>query len=98
MKIGDFIIRPSTEGSNFLTITWLFYKNVVNHIKLMCEQKPESGALYAYRVLDRNRDKVYASIDEIIEKYLKPMNNLVADVISNKKFLPRMLYCYFSAS
>jgi hypothetical protein len=34
LKVGDFIIRPSTEGSNFLTITWHFYKNVVSHIKL----------------------------------------------------------------
>lgn len=36
-KIGEYIIRPSTEGNNFLTITWLFYKNVVSHIKLKCE-------------------------------------------------------------
>lgn len=39
MKIGEFLIRPSTEGANFLTITWNFYKGVVGHIKLKCEQR-----------------------------------------------------------
>lgn len=34
LKMGDFIIRPSTEGNEFLTITWHFYKNVIAHIKL----------------------------------------------------------------
>jgi hypothetical protein len=44
--------------------------------------------MYTYRVLDKAKDKVYQSIDDIIEKYLRPMNALVQDVISNKKFLP----------
>lgn len=39
-------------------------------------------------MLDKARDKVYSSIDEIVERYIRPMNNLVQDVISNKKFLP----------
>lgn len=43
--------------------------------------------MISYRVLDQNKDKVYSSIDEVIERYLKPMNNLVQDVISNKKFV-----------
>lgn len=47
--------------------------------------------MITYRVLDQNKDKVYSSIDEVIERYLKPMNNLVQDVISNKKFVPSKL-------
>ena len=39
LKIGDYIIRPSTEGTEYLTITWHFYKNVISHIKLKMEQK-----------------------------------------------------------
>lgn len=34
LKIGEFIIRPSTEGADYLTITWQFYKNVIAHVKL----------------------------------------------------------------
>lgn len=39
LGIGDFVIRPSTEGNEYLTITWNFYKNVVTHLKLKMEQK-----------------------------------------------------------
>ena len=39
LEIGDFIIRPSTEGPDFLTITWHFFKGHISHIKLKSEQK-----------------------------------------------------------
>ena len=54
--------------------------------------------MIAYRVLDQNKDKVYSSIDEVIERYLKPMNNLVQDVISNKKFSPSTFSLKISVS
>jgi hypothetical protein len=50
------------------------------------------SANYIFRVLDRDRDKIFSSLDEVIEKYIRPMNALVQDVISNKKFLPCKKY------
>lgn len=41
-----------------------------------------------YRILDKDKDKIFNTIDEVIEKHIKPMNAMVQDVISNKKFLP----------
>jgi len=52
------------------------------------EQKSLTSANYIYRILDKDRDKIYSNLDEVIEKHINPMNALVQDVISNKKFLP----------
>lgn len=98
MPVGEFLFRPSTEGADFLTITWHFYKNIITHIKLRSEQKSTfifiidiSNTNCVYRILDKDRDKTFNTIDEVIDKHIKPMNALVQDVISNKKFMPSTL-------
>jgi hypothetical protein len=32
--IGDFVIRPSSEGQDYLNITWHFFSGIIAHIKL----------------------------------------------------------------
>lgn len=41
-----------------------------------------------YRIEDKD-NRSYNSLEEIVEKFIKPMNLLVQDVISNRKFLDR---------
>ena len=52
------------------------------------------SANYVYQILDKDRDKFYSNLDEVVERYINPMNALVQDVISNKKFLPCKDFCY----
>lgn len=40
-----------------------------------------------YRVVSDKDNKAYQNLQEIIERFIKPMNILVQDVISNRKFL-----------
>lgn len=42
----------------------------------------------AYRIEDKD-NRSYNSLEEIIEKCVKPMNSIVQDVTSNRKFLDR---------
>jgi hypothetical protein len=44
-----------------------------------------------YRIEDKD-NRSYNSLEDIIEKSIKPMNILVQDVISNRKFLDRKLF------
>ena len=44
-----------------------------------------------YRIEDKD-NRSYNSLEDIIEKSIKPMNLLVQDVISNRKFLDRKLF------
>jgi transcription elongation factor SPT6 len=88
IQIGDFIIRPSSQGPEYLTITWKFFKGVIVHIKVKCEHRGMNSMNMTYRIEDRD-NRSYNSLEEIIEKCIKPMNVLVQDITSNKKFLDR---------
>jgi len=44
-----------------------------------------------YRIEDKD-NRSYNSLEDIIEKSIKPMNLLVQDVISNRKFLDRKFF------
>ena len=37
-KVGDFVIRPSSRGINFLTITWKFNEGIFVHLPLKEEK------------------------------------------------------------
>lgn len=84
--IGEFVIRPSSQGPEYLTISWHFFKGIVVHIKVRVEHKGVNNMSISYRVEDRE-NRAYSSIEEIIEKCIRPMNVLVQDVTSNKKFM-----------
>lgn len=86
IQIGDYIIRPSSQGTEYLTITWKFFKGVIVHIKVKCEHRGLNSMNMTYRIEDKD-NRSYNSLDEIIEKCIRPMNVLVQDITSNKKFL-----------
>lgn len=83
--IGDFIIRPSSQGPEYLAITWKFFKGVIVHIKVKCEHRGMNNMNMTYRIEDKE-NRSYNSLEEIIEKHIKPMNIYVQDITSNKKF------------
>jgi hypothetical protein len=58
------------------------------HIKVKCEHRGINSMNMTYRIEDRD-NRSYNSLEEIIEKCIKPMNILVQDITSNKKFLDR---------
>lgn len=73
---GDFVIRPSSQGPEFLTITWKFYNQVIVHLNVREEQRREN---VAPRYILNNES--YDSIDEIIERYLNPCNSTMEGVV-----------------
>jgi hypothetical protein len=62
---GDFVIRPSSQGPDYLTITWKFFGKVIIHIKIVCEQKSSTNMNFIYRIEDRE-NSTYESLEEII--------------------------------
>jgi hypothetical protein len=68
MKItidGDYIIRPSSQGPDYLTITWRFFEKVLVHIKIRCEQKSATNMNLVYRIEDRDNVS-YDNLNDII--------------------------------
>lgn len=79
--IGEYIIRPSSKGKEFLTITWKFYQKVIAHLLVKEEQRQDQ---YKPKLILNGNE--YESFDEIFERYLAPCNALMESVGNNQKF------------
>jgi transcription elongation factor SPT6 len=82
-KIGAYIFRPSSKGSNFLTLSWKFYDNAYSHIEIQEEEK-HLGMQIGKKL--RIGSEEYGSLLEIADRYLKPCELLVKDAINSRKF------------
>lgn len=60
---------------------------MIAHIKVKSEQKSIATSAPVYRIISDKDNKIYESLDKIIDEYITPMNSLVQDVISNRKFM-----------
>jgi transcription elongation factor SPT6 len=60
--IGEFVIRPSSQGPEYLTITWNFFKGVIVHIKVKCEHKTTNSMNMTYKIEDKE-NRSYNSLE-----------------------------------
>ena len=56
---GEFYFRPSSRGSDHLTLTWKFYENNIVHIDIVEEDKP-IGANIGRKL--RISDEIYENL------------------------------------
>jgi len=83
-EIGDFVIRPSSKGLKYLNITWKISSDNIAHLEIKEGMKGPNDIISKHLTLDKD---TYESLDEIIERYIKPCNNLVGQIRENKKFM-----------
>jgi transcription elongation factor SPT6 len=86
--VGDFVIRPSSKGMDNLNITWKLSSENIVHLDVREGPKGQNDIISKTLRLDR---EVYDSLDEIIERYIKLCNNLVAQIRDHKKFMDEPL-------
>jgi transcription elongation factor SPT6 len=82
--IGTFVYRPSSKGENYLNLSWKFYHETYMHVEIVEEDKV-AGKSIGNRL--RINNEYYRSLNEITERYLKPCEMIVKDVIENRKFI-----------
>jgi len=80
---GEFYFRPSSRGSDHLTLTWKFYENNIVHIDIVEYDKPV-GASIGSRL--KISDEYYENLQEIVERYITPCNRSLREVIQHPKF------------
>lgn len=80
---GDFLFRPSSKGSNMITLTWRVYENIYSNIQIIEEDKPQ-GASIGLKL--RISNEIYSSLPEIVERYVKVCDRIVKENSSNRKF------------
>lgn len=81
--IGDVVIRPSTLGSDHLTLTWKMMDGVYRHFDVEEKNKPSEARIGQTLVI---KDEPYENIDEMIARFVDPMNELVDEVLRYKYF------------
>jgi len=83
-EIGEYIFRPSSRGSDHLTLTLMFYKNIYVHINIKEEDKAPEASIGDRLIIGRVS---FMNLDDIGSKYIEPVIRRVKTVISNRKFV-----------
>jgi transcription elongation factor SPT6 len=81
--VGDFVFRPSTQGSNHLTITWKFNDDSIVHIDVLENNKSTVDSLGQQLVIGNQR---FDDLDHIAEAHIGAMNRLLVDWNAHPRF------------
>lgn len=88
-RAGAVLIRPSSKGANYLTITWAFQPNWYKHISILEKGKRPGELGLGKELYIQESDlehRAYADLDEINAMYIEPMNELVAIMVKHRYF------------
>ena len=81
---GEFYFRPSSRGTDHLTLTWKFYENNMVHIDIQ-EFEKAVGANIGSKL--KISDEFYENLQEIVERYITPCNRSLREVTQHPKFM-----------
>ncbi|KAL8562544.1 hypothetical protein ACOMHN_045809 [Nucella lapillus] len=85
MDVGDVIIRPSSKGSDHLTVTWKVADGILQHIDVVEEGKENAFSLGKSLLIG---DEEFEDLDEIIARHIQPMAGNVRDIVGYRYFRP----------
>jgi len=80
---GEFIIRPSSKGKQYLAITWKFFDDIFVHLSLK-EEIQQSDKFQTKLVLNDREE--FDNFDEVIERYIIPCNSHMNVIKDHRKF------------
>ncbi|XP_063703465.1 transcription elongation factor SPT6-like [Culicoides brevitarsis] len=81
---GEVIIRPSSKGSDHLTVTWKVADDVYQHIDVREEGKENAFSLGRSLWIGSEE---FEDLDEIIARHINPMAGYARDLLSYKYYL-----------
>ncbi|CAB9510636.1 Ty 6 homolog [Seminavis robusta] len=84
MMVGEALIRPSSKSSESLAIHWVVKLGSVKVVEITEEEKDTDASIG--NVL-KIKNETYGSIDELLGRYIAPMNDYVEELTSHRKFL-----------
>ncbi|CAG0924647.1 unnamed protein product, partial [Notodromas monacha] len=80
---GDVVIRPSSQGSDHLTVTWKVTDGVHQHIDV--KEKDKENAFSLGKSLWIGTEE-FEDLDEIVARYVAPMAAHARDILSYKYY------------
>ncbi|XP_028156739.1 transcription elongation factor SPT6 [Ostrinia furnacalis] len=85
MAQGEVIVRPSSKGSDHLTVTWKVADGICQHIDVREEGKENAFSLGRSLWIQGSE---FEDLDEIIARHVTPMAGHARDLISYKYYRP----------
>jgi transcription elongation factor SPT6 len=82
--VGDSLIRPSSRAADCLAIHWLYRPDHTKIIEVKEEDKSNDASIGNKLKI---KGETYESIDEMLGRYIAPMNDYVEELINHRKFL-----------
>jgi len=81
---GEFYFRPSSRGTDHITMTWKFFETNIVHIDIQESEKAIGANIGSKLTIS---DESYENLQEIVERYVTPCNRSLREVISHQKFI-----------
>lgn len=81
MEQGHAIIRPSSAGQNYLTVSWKVTNDINQHVTIREEGKANAFSL-GHQLYIENES--YEDLDEIIARYIQPMASYARELLNYK--------------
>merc|ERR1712194_487836 len=85
--VGEALIRPSNRSCDSLSIHWMVRPGCIKVIEVLEEDKDTDASLGNRLIIKK---EVYESIDELLGRYIAPMNDRVEEVQHHRKFLDKL--------
>jgi len=82
--VGEALIRPSYRKADSLAIHWMVRPGAIRLIEVQEEDK-DTDASIGNRL--KIKDDEYGSIDELLGRYIAPLNDRVEETMHHRKFL-----------
>ncbi|XP_037068025.1 LOW QUALITY PROTEIN: transcription elongation factor SPT6-like, partial [Pollicipes pollicipes] len=83
MDQGEAIIRPSSQGSDQLTVSWKVTDDVIQHINVKEMGKENAFSLGQTLVIDNEE---FEDLDEILARHVSPVSAHARDLLSYKYY------------
>lgn len=83
-SVGSVLIRPSSKKADSLAVHWVVRPGAIKVIEVVEEDKDNDASIGNTLKI---KDEVFGSIDELIARYVDPMNERVEELTSHRKFL-----------
>lgn len=87
MKQGEAIVRPSSKGTDRLTITWKVTDDVLHHIDVREDEKKFVFSLGKRLFIDKEE---FEDLDEILARYVNPMAAYASELLECHYYKPEV--------
>lgn len=82
--VGEALIRPSSKSADSLAIHWMYRDGHIKIVEVTEEDKDTDASIG--NVL-KVKGETYGSIDELLGRFIAPMNDLVEELVNHRKFI-----------